>query len=204
MPNWSSFLQKKALKRLAKLNIELKLGQKVKEIKETEILLKNGESIKANIIILCNGVKANVLKILTDNAALNNKGDILVNKFLQVSKFKNIFAFGDVANNEEASWEKLAQTANKQARIVALNINRLNSNKKLSAYQHKIKGQLIVLGKFYAIGEIYGIKIYGLLAWFIWRTIYLFKFISLRKKIKVAVQWTINLFSNRDLSTWLK
>ncbi len=204
LPGWSPFLQKTALKKLVKLNIKLNLGQKVKEIKETEVFLKNGESVTADIIILCGGVKANVLKLFTEQVALNNKGDILVNKFLQVSNFNNIFAFGDVANNEEASWEKLAQTASKQAKIVALNIKNLNSHKKLLTYQHKLKGKLIAMGKFYAIGEIYGVKVYGFLAWFIWRSVYLFKFLSLRKKVKVAVEWTVNLFSIRDLSTWQK
>lgn len=204
LEDWPKSLQKKALERLISLKINLKLGLKVKEVKENEIVLVNNEIIKSDVSILSSGVLANVLETLRDQLCLNTKGDILVNDYLQVKNFKNIFAFGDVANNENGSWEKLAQTASKQAQTVSLNINNLSLDKQLVAYKHKLSGKLLALGKYYAIGEIYGFKMSGFLAWFIWRTVYLFKFISFRKKIQVAVWWTINLFLPRDLSTWRK
>ncbi len=202
--DWSKDLQKKALAKLISLKINLKLGTKVKEIKEKEIILENNEVIKADLTILSSGVLANVLETLKNQLVLNRRGDILVNDYLQIENFKNVFAFGDVANNENGSWEKLAQTASKQAQTVSLNINNLKLNKSLVVYKHKLSGKLLALGKFYAVGEIFGIKFYGFLAWFVWRTVYLFKFLSYRKKIQVAVQWTVNLFSPRDLSTWRK
>jgi NADH dehydrogenase len=42
--------------------------------------------------------------------------------------------------------------------------------------------------------------LWGHLAWWLWRTIYLSKLISPSKKIRVAVDWTINLFAPRDIS----
>lgn len=199
LTDWPKSLQNKAMKRLKALNIDLKLGFKVKEIKEREILLENNESIKSDLTILSSGVIANVIKNIENKISLNQRADILVNKYLQINNYSHVFAFGDVASSD-----KLAQTASLQANTAFVNIKNLNSGKKLVVYKHKLKGKLISLGKFYAIGEVYGIKVSGLLAWFIWRTVYLFKFISWRKKIQVAIGWTINLFSPRDLSTWKK
>jgi NADH:ubiquinone reductase (H+-translocating) len=203
LKDWSSSLQAKAKHRLAKLGIDLKLGHKAKEVKEKEIILENGDQIACDISILSSGVKANVLDCLKTQVSLNAKGDILVNNFLQVKGQSKVFAFGDVANNEKENWEKLAQVASQQAKVLALNLINSIKQKQLLVYDYKLKGKLLALGRFYAIGEIYGLKIYGFVAWFIWRTVYLFKFLSNRKRFKVALEWTINLFSKRDLSTWI-
>jgi NADH dehydrogenase len=51
-----------------------------------------------------------------------------------------------------------------------------------------------------AIGEMFGFTFSGRFTWWLWRTVYLFKLISFRKKLEVAIDWTINIFSARDIS----
>jgi NADH dehydrogenase len=44
------------------------------------------------------------------------------------------------------------------------------------------------------VAEIYGLRFSGLLAWFMWRTIYLMKIPTFRRKLNVMVDWTWDIF----------
>ena len=59
---------------------------------------------------------------------------------------------------------------------------------------------MVSLGQWMAIGEISKFTFWGHITWWLWRTVYLSKLISTRKKLKVAMDWTVNLFSPRDIS----
>ncbi len=94
----------------------------------------------------------------------------------------------------------LAQVAVVQGNNLGKNIARLLSNKPLVPLNYLSKGEFVSLGKGEASGTIFGIHFYGKLAWFIWRTIYLFKFISKSKRFRIAFDWTMQIFSKRDIT----
>ena len=43
----------------------------------------------------------------------------------------------------------------------------------------------------------------GFVAWFLWRTIYLSKLPRFEKKLRVAMDWTLDLFFTKDLVQYL-
>jgi NADH dehydrogenase len=94
----------------------------------------------------------------------------------------------------------LAQTATIQARYVARNIVHALKNKPLEPCRVRLSGLLVSVGQRYAVAELLGVRLSGFLAWWIWRTIYLFKLVGRVNKIRVAIDWTMNLFSKRDTS----
>src|SRR5713101_8455546 len=58
---------------------------------------------------------------------------------------------------------------------------------------------LCVVGHHPAYGEIKGLRFSGLFAWFLWRGIYLAKLPSLERKVRVSVDWLVELFFPRDI-----
>jgi NADH dehydrogenase len=58
---------------------------------------------------------------------------------------------------------------------------------------------LVALGHRTAVAEVWGLKFSGFLAWFMWRTVYLSKLPGLEKKVRVALDWTLDLFFPRDI-----
>ena len=48
------------------------------------------------------------------------------------------------------------------------------------------------------MAKVYGIKLSGFVAWWLWRTVYLLKMPTLARKVRVALDWTIELFFSRD------
>jgi NADH dehydrogenase len=62
------------------------------------------------------------------------------------------------------------------------------------------KGQMAIIGKRTGVATIFGINMSGFLAWFLWRNVYLSKIPNLEKRVRVLLDWTIDLFFDRDIS----
>ncbi len=46
---------------------------------------------------------------------------------------------------------------------------------------------------------VFGVKFSGFIAWFLWRTVYLMKLPRLPKKLRVMMDWTLDLLFARDI-----
>jgi NADH dehydrogenase len=115
----------------------------------------------------------------------------------------NVFAIGDIASlagPDGKPLPMLAQVAVKQGLLTGHNIKKLIHSKKLLSFSYKSKGTLASVGQWKAVADIYGMRFSGPFAWFLWRTVYLFKFFSHSKKIKIIVDWTMNIFYPRDIT----
>ncbi len=188
---------------LNKRGIKIMSNMGVTEVGENFILLDNGDKIESNNIFWVAGVKPRELNF---NTKVKKFADnrIIVNEYLQLDNHTEVFAFGDNATFTSDKYPKgfpqLAQVAEKQADVVAQNIHNTIAKINLEKFSYNHSGDLISLGRFMAIGEIFGFTISGFTTWWLWRTIYLYKLISWRKKFEVALDWTIDLFSGRDIS----
>jgi NADH dehydrogenase len=131
------------------------------------------------------------------------KGRLKVNEFMEVSGFAGVWAIGDCAavpQRDGMFSPATAQHATRQAKTCAANIAAaLGSGKKIP-FTFTGLGTLASLGRGSAVAEIMGIKISGPLAWFLWRTIYLGKFPGLDRQVRIATDWTLDLFLPRDIT----
>ena len=60
-------------------------------------------------------------------------------------------------------------------------------------------GQLATIGRRTGVANIMGIRLSGMFAWWLWRTIYLAKLPRAEKKLRVMLDWTLDLFFSKDL-----
>jgi NADPH-dependent 2,4-dienoyl-CoA reductase/sulfur reductase-like enzyme/peroxiredoxin family protein/TusA-related sulfurtransferase/rhodanese-related sulfurtransferase len=116
--------------------VNLILGDAVESFKDelecTEILLKSGLKIEADLIILSIGVAPDTSFIENSSIELSSKGHIIVDSHMKTN-VNNIFALGDAVQltdfiNGEKTVLALAGPANKQGRIVADNICSIDSS----------------------------------------------------------------------------
>ncbi|MEO2265124.1 MAG: NAD(P)/FAD-dependent oxidoreductase, partial [Nitrosopumilus sp.] len=132
------------------------------------------------------------------------KGKVIVNDFLEVQDFPGVFAVGDCAlflNPEtKKPYPPTAQIAEAQALIAAKNLTALIKNSEKQKFVYHSKGQMAIIGKRSGIATFLGMNISGFWAWLIWRNVYLSKIPTLDKKIRVLLDWTIDLFFDRDIS----
>ncbi len=167
----------------------------VAEITPTSVLTNAGKVYDSDITILAAGVVPNVSYVPAE--LLDKDNHVAVNEYLQ-SRDQHVFALGDIVAINGKSVPKLAQIATDQANIVAQNIAALVNGASMNAYSMKLKGMLISLGKGKAAGVIGSVVVTGFIAWFIWRTVYLFKTPGLVNKLRVAFSWTLNLWAKRN------
>jgi NADPH-dependent 2,4-dienoyl-CoA reductase/sulfur reductase-like enzyme/peroxiredoxin family protein/TusA-related sulfurtransferase/rhodanese-related sulfurtransferase len=108
--------------------VELLLNDGVKGFKDNgrKIVLNSGKEVSTDIVILSIGVKPETTIARDANLKLNERGAIIVDKFMKTSD-PNIYALGDAVEimdfvNEKPTMIPLAWPANRQGRIVADNI----------------------------------------------------------------------------------
>lgn len=200
LSNFPLELRVRALKRLSNINVEVLLERGVKEVGKDFVKLDDDSLIKTKTIIWTAGVEPNLPEI-TGNIEKDNRGRILVNDFLQAINYPEVFVIGDICCflQNGKPLPQLAQVATKQAKVVALNIKSSIYKKPLKKFIYKHSGDLISIGKFYAIGKVGIFNFSGILAWFIWRGVYLTKMISFRNQVKTLIDWLFNLFQVRDI-----
>lgn len=133
-----------------------------------------------------------------------DKGKIIVNDFLEVPEFPGVFAIGDCAlfmdPQTNRPFAPTAQIAEAEAKIAAHNLNALIKNSEKKKFVYHSKGQMAIIGKRTGIATFLGMNISGFLAWFIWRNVYLSKIASPDKKVRIFLDWIIDLFFDRDIS----
>lgn len=193
-------LQKYAKASLIKNKVQVKNNSRVTEIHERGVIMDDGQSIPTQTVIWAAGVKPKVLRCIHDGFNIQN-GKICVNQYLQAEHNENVFVVGDMSHfptKDERGLPMTAQVAKQQGQCVAKNIQCLLEAKDLHPFVYKEKGLLASLGLFDAIAQIKGIRLTGLFAWFLWRTIYLLNFASWKKRIRILLDWTIGLFTRRD------
>ena len=192
LPQFSAPIRGLALRALQKKGVIVRLNAKVIRVGKNNVELEGNETLATDTTIWVGGITPVNVNIKPLPLKEPN-GRFVVNEFWQLPNYQNVFALGDMAARAPA----LAQAATKAAKTVAFNIFRLINNKPLKAYAYRSSGELVSLGRWNAAGKIMGITFSGKFAWWLWRTVYLFKMPTWQKKIKVALDWTIDLFSSQ-------
>jgi NADH dehydrogenase len=173
-------------------------SKKVTEIELGVIKFDDNTNLKSELIVWTAGVKPNSLDI--DKAAEKDDGNrFIVDSYLRLKGQRNVFALGDIASG----YPMLAQVAVQQAEMVARNFELIAQNKNPKfKFKFVNKGFLVSVGKWKAVGEVLGVPIRGPHVWILWHMVYFMEFISIPKKIKVLLDWILNVFVKRDISSY--
>ena len=204
LPELSAQLGDYALRKLQARGIEFMLDTRVAGAAPGAVLLSDGDSVPTHTLVWTAGNQPNPL-LKTLPCERNRAGAVVVNSALQVEGLTNVWAVGDCAqipdiSNEGQSQPPTAQHALREGKTVAENIAATIRGKPIKQFRFRAIGVLVGLGHHSAAAEIRGWRFSGLLAWFMWRTIYFSKLPGMEKKVRVALDWTIDLFFPRDIA----
>ena len=173
------------------------------------MVLKPDEEIRAQTLVWTAGTTPNpLLKALP--VEHDKRGAIIVDSILAVPNFPGVWALGDCAAVTDSKTGKLcpptAQFALREARTVAKNIYATLRDKPLTPFHFDSLGALCVVGHQTACAELSvpftrnkSVRFSGLIAWIMWRSIYLAKLPGLERKARVMVDWIMELFFPRDI-----
>jgi NADH dehydrogenase len=131
------------------------------------------------------------------------RGRLITNEFLEVGEFPGVWALGDCAAVPDPASGKscppTAQHAIRQGKIVADNIVAAINGGPQRRFKFKTIGALASIGKRTGVARIMGVNFSGFIAWWLWRTIYLSKLPRFEKKVRVALDWFLDLLFSKDL-----
>jgi NADH dehydrogenase len=92
-----------------------------------------------------------------------------------------------------------AQHAAREGKLAARNIAARIGRAERRRFDYRTLGQLALIGQRTGIADLMGYRFSGFLAWFLWRSYYLMRIPLTEKKIRVVLDWTLDLFFSRDL-----
>jgi NADH dehydrogenase len=132
------------------------------------------------------------------------QGRVVANECMQVPNFPGVWALGDCALvpdpfNPGKSYPPTAQHAIRMAAALAKNIAATTRGLPPQPFKFKTLGLLATIGRRAGVAEILNMKFSGIIAWWLWRAIYLSLMPGLQKKVRVALDWTLDLFFSKDI-----
>jgi len=185
-----------ALRKLLKNGVDVRLNTEVKEVTARYVRLGSGEQIETGLTV-CSVGTAPVALIKKIGLPLE-RGRLKTEPDMRVTGTANVWAFGDCAAVPNA-WNReisppTAQFALRQAKQLAANLVRVLRGEATTPFHFHPQGLLATIGQHNGVAEIYGLKFSGVIAWFLWRTVYLMKIPTIRRKLNVVVDWTWDIF----------
>ncbi len=206
LPELGTKLGEYAQKKLARRGVEIRLGTKVDEVDGNHVLLSDGSSIETRTLIWTAGTSPN---LLTSQLPCHlDNGRIVTNGFLELPDWPGVWALGDCAfifdRKAGRAYPPTAQHAVRQGKTVAKNVTAAIRGGPKTQFSFSTLGLLAAIGRRTGVASIFGFRFSGLAAWFLWRTIYLSKLPRFEKKIRVALDWSLDLLFSKDLVNFLE
>ena len=202
LPEISAGLADYALHKLRRRGIEFILTARLAGATADAAQLADGRRIPTRTLVWTAGNHPSPL-LKTVACERNPAGAVIAESTLQAKGFLNVWAVGDCAQIPDLITGKpcppTAQHAVRQGKVVGDNIAASLLRKPVKDFRFRTVGLLVALGHRTAAAELRGWRFSGLLAWFMWRAIYWSKLPGLEKKMRVALDWTIDLLFPRDI-----
>jgi NADH dehydrogenase len=190
-----------AQKKLAGRGVEIRVRTRVAGVDDAGVHLSDGTLIETQNIIWTAGTAPSPL--LAGLPCEMQRGRIVVNEFLEVPGWPGVWSLGDCAVVPDLKSGKpyppTAQHAIREGRVLARNIVSSIRGGEKRAFSFKTIGLLAAIGRRTGVANILGYNFSGFLAWWMWRTIYLSKLPRFEKRVRVALDWTLDLVFSKDL-----
>lgn len=209
LPELSEPLARYALERMAARGVTFKLEKRLADARPGVVVLNPAEEVPAWTLVWTAGTAPNpVLETLP--LERDKRGAVVVDSTMAVKGRPGVWALGDCAALVDGKSGKpcppTAQFALREARRLATNIVRAVRGEAPKPFHFDSLGALCVVGHHTACAELTvpffrdkTVRFSGLLAWLMWRAIYVGKLPGLERKVRVVFDWIIELFFPRDI-----
>jgi len=204
LPELEKKLGSSARSYLEKVGVRIISNVKAIDAGESHVELSDGEIIPCATLVWTGGVATNPV-IESLSCEHNKRGRILVDEYLRLKEYPEVYALGDCAsildNDTGKFYPPTAQHALRESKIVAHNIKKtLVGSSVLKPFSYRSKGMMATIGNKAGVASLMGHNISGIFAWIIWRSYYLSHLPTFEQKIKIGIDWAINIFFGTDLT----
>jgi NADH dehydrogenase len=199
LPELGEQLGRYAEKKLRERGIEVLTQRRLRSITDAGVTLDDGIFIPTSFVVWAAGNSPS--PVVAGLPFANRGGRIDTNLMLQVEIKEGVWALGDCASIPDGNGgfhPPTAQHALRQARTAARNLVASIRGEALKPFSFRTIGQLAAIGHRTGVGQLFGRRFSGFIAWWMWRTIYLSKLPGLEKRLRVVLDWTLDLVFAKD------
>ncbi|HSD25810.1 MAG TPA: FAD-dependent oxidoreductase, partial [Vicinamibacteria bacterium] len=180
--------------------VEIRLKTRLAAATGASAVLAGGERIATRTLV--STVPSSPHPLVERLALPKAKGRVVTNGHLAVEGHPGLWALGDcaqVTTPDGALAPPTAQHAIREAEVAARNIVASLRGGERRVFAFKGLGKMGSLGHRSAVAEVFGLRLSGFLAWWLWRTVYLSKMPGWGRRLRVAVDWTLDLILPPEL-----
>jgi NADH dehydrogenase len=215
LPEMPAALGKAAMEILKRRGVEIVLNARTKAASRHAVYLSTGARIETRTFICTVGNAPNPIcrDVLAQGPFVEGQsggrgiGVFATDLQLQCLGQTHYWAVGDCAGvpmpgKPDELCPATAQFAIRQGKVCAANILATIDHRpeRRREFTFKGLGTLASLGNRSAVADMMGLQLKGFVAWFAWRTIYLSKLPGMIRRLRVTVDWTLDLFFPRDIT----
>lgn len=202
LPEIGGKLREFARRKMERAGVKVLLNVRVSAATAEGVALADGQFVRGGTVV--STVGSSPAPMVERLAVPKEKGRLLTEPDMRVRGSTNVWATGDCAQiinaHDGQPSPPTGQFAERQGRQCAQNIVRVLRGESTQPFSHKPQGQLCSIGGHSAVAEFQGIQLSGFVAWFIWRSVYLFKLPSWARRLQVGFDWAWELLFPRDLA----
>lgn len=199
LPEIRPSLSEYAAKLLAGRGIEIRVSTTVQSVEADSVVLDDGERVGTHTLVWTAGVKPNPL-VAELGLPLDLGGRVKVDAMLRVEGRPNVWALGDCAcvpngATPERPDPPTCQHALRQARRLARNLQG-----RQEPYRYRMIGQGATLGRRRGIAQFLGVRVKGIIAWWVVQAYHLYQLPLLRRRLRVVFAWLLTPILQREIA----
>lgn len=190
LPTFDARLAARAMRDLESLGVQVWTSARVTNVTADGVTIGT-EHVAASTVLWGAGVRAADIG-RTLGVAVDQVGRVPVGDDLSLAGHPNVFVAGDLARCTASDGKPLpgvALVAMQEGIHVARMIRNDLGGKPRSAFHYRDLGQLATIGRSRAICEIFGLKLSGWFAWWVWLLVHIYRLSGFRNRIIVLIQW---------------
>jgi NADH dehydrogenase len=195
-------LRRAARRSLERLGVDVRTGIVVTGIDDDGVTVQAKDQPAAHIsaatVLWGAGVAASpIAKSL--GVPLDRVGRVTPEPTLALTAHPNVFVVGDLCafTQNGRLLPGVAQVAMQQGTCAGDNIRRAIAGQPLRPFRYKDYGVMATIGRGAAVGDIFGLKVSGFLAWLFWIFLHIFWLIGFRNRIVVMTEWAWAYFTQQ-------
>lgn len=202
LPEVNESLRDFARKKMEECGVKFRLGAVAAVATVEGLGLKDGSFIKGATTVCTIGTT--ILPLIEQLSVEKKNKRLVVEPDMSLPGYPNVWAIGDCAAVINAIDSNICPTvgqfAERQGTQSAKNIIARINGQPTKPFSYQMMGQMCSIGGRNAVAEMMGIRISGVIAWFVWRAVYLVKLPSLAQVMKVGLEWGCDFIFPRTLA----
>jgi NADH:quinone reductase (non-electrogenic) len=204
MPEISADLAEFAAGELRRRGMEIRTNTTLEDVRADSVKLSDSDE-RIPCATMCWTAGVRPVPIVAELGLPLDNGRVKVDKCCRVEGMPGVWAIGDAAAVPDPArpgeaCPPTAQHAMRQGRLVAKNISRALASRGPKPFTYKTLGVFVDMGRHQAVAETVGIRWRGFPAWFLARTYHLAQMPGYKRRLRITVDWTVDLFFPRDAS----